>query len=130
MVSTTRIVDRRIRNYRWLSEALATLPNSKRLFPDLPEGVVPYVFPLLVEQVDPAFVNLRKRGVPLMRWEFLDEGVDSDTCNTSCHYSRHLVQIPCHQELRQEELEWMVDNIRQELSRQGSGRQGSTGSYT
>lgn len=118
LVSTNRIVEKRIKNYQWLSCALADLPNCHRLYPELPKGVVPYVFPLVVDQVDPAFINLRMRGIPLLRWEFLEDEVDSDTCENSHYYSRHLVQIPCHQELRQAELEWMVDNIRHELSPQ------------
>ncbi len=117
LVSTNRIVERRINNYQWLSSALANLPNCRRLYPELPKGVVPYIFPLIVERVDPAFINLRRMGVPLLRWEFLEGEVDSNTCENSHYYSRHLVQIPCHQELHQAELEWMVDNIRQELSR-------------
>ncbi|PLX63034.1 aminotransferase class I/II-fold pyridoxal phosphate-dependent enzyme [Sedimenticola selenatireducens] len=117
MVSTNRIIDRRSSNYRWLSNALADIPNFRRLHPELPEGVVPYIFPIIIDQVDPAFINLRRMGVPLLRWEFLDEEVDSNTCKNSHYYSRHLVQIPCHQELHQAELEWMVDNIRHELSR-------------
>lgn len=117
LVSTNRIVERRIRNYHWLSDALADLPNSRRLYPELPEGVVPYVFPLVIDRVDPAFINLRRKGLPLLRWEFLENEVDGSSCENSHYYSRHLVQIPCHQELRQAELEWMVDHIRQELSR-------------
>jgi len=116
LVSTNRIIEKRIKNYQWLSNALAGLPDCHRLYPELPEGVVPYVFPLVVDRVDPAFVNLRMKGIPLLRWEFLEDEVDIHTCANSHHYSRHLVQIPCHQELRQAELEWMVDNIRQELS--------------
>lgn len=116
LVSTNRIIEKRIKNYQWLSDALSDLPGCQRLYPKLPEGVVPYVFPLIVDRVDPAFINLRMRGIPLLRWEFLDDEVDAATCANSHHYSRHLVQIPCHQELRQGELEWMVDNIRQEFS--------------
>lgn len=114
-VSTVRIVERRQTNYRWLAQALSDNPHFHPMFPTLPDNVVPYVFPLLVDNIDPAFANLRQKGVPLLRWENLDPGVTSDTCQWSSYYSRHLVQIPCHQELTQGELEQIVECIREEF---------------
>lgn len=115
-VSTRRITERRRRNYLWLTKAFTKLPGCRPLFPDLPDNVVPYVFPVIVDNINPAFVNLRERGLPLLRWEYLDQGVSRETCQWSNYYSRHLVQIPCHQELKQKELELMIESIQIELS--------------
>jgi dTDP-4-amino-4,6-dideoxygalactose transaminase len=33
-------------------------------------------------------------------------------CPNSEHYSRHLLQLPCHQELRREEIDWIISTIK------------------
>ncbi len=116
MVSTSRIVDRRISNYHWLLKAFEDTPHIKPLFSELPEGVTPYIFPVIIDPVDPAFLNLRNSGIPLLRWEYLDPVVNEELCKYSSYYSCHLVQIPCHQELSIDELKRMTDSIKKELS--------------
>jgi hypothetical protein len=74
----------------------------------LPDEVVPYVFPLLVDNPDRSFLRLKMRGVPLFRWEDVDESA----CSTSAHYSRHLYQLPCHQELSAADLEWLIAEVK------------------
>jgi hypothetical protein len=43
----------------------------------------------------------------LYRWEAIERGV----CPVSENYSSHLLQVPCHQELRDAELQWMIQTI-------------------
>src|SRR5581483_6892018 len=47
-MSTARVVERRRANYRKLLGALSGCAGAAPLFPDLPDGVVPYVFALRV----------------------------------------------------------------------------------
>jgi hypothetical protein len=47
-------------------------------------------------------------GVPLLRWE---EVAYSD-CLVSERYVGDLVQIPCHQDLDDEDIEWLTGAIR------------------
>src|SRR5665647_506392 len=64
-----RIAQRRRANYlKWL-EGMRPLPGVKPLFPDLPEGVVPYAFPLLIDASGMGFHLLKMAGIPLLRWE-------------------------------------------------------------
>ncbi len=56
-VSQTRIATRRRKNYIALLEALSGLPECRLLFDRLPDGVIPYVFPLIVEEPE-KFLNL------------------------------------------------------------------------
>jgi dTDP-4-amino-4,6-dideoxygalactose transaminase len=110
--SRRRIVQARRRHYLALHAALRELPGSEPLFPALPDGVVPYVYPLVVFDEQSVFPTLKHAGVPIFRWELANR----DDCETSAWYSRHLLQFPCHQELTNSEVDWMIDQVRRALS--------------
>jgi hypothetical protein len=110
-LSTNRIIQRRKDNYAYLSRRFSGSRMYQPLFQNLPEETVPYVFPLLVSTPDPYYYTLRSKGLPLLRWEQLWEGAEESNCETSNYYSRHLIQIPCHQEFTQTDLEYMASTI-------------------
>ncbi|MDD5330414.1 MAG: DegT/DnrJ/EryC1/StrS family aminotransferase [Sulfuricella sp.] len=103
-----RVAERRRANYgRWLS-GVARIPGAEALFPALPEGVVPYAFPLLTDAGGLAFHALKLAGIPIWRWE----DVAMTTCAVSRGYRLRLLQLPCHQDLTDEEIDWMIDTLR------------------
>lgn len=110
--SVTRCTEGRRENFQFLSQAFDNVPGCRALFRDLPDGVVPYVFPLYVDDPDRVFPLLKMQGVPLFRWEDIQAGV----CDTSSLYSLHLFQIPCHEDIRVEELRWIRDTVINALS--------------
>lgn len=112
-VPTSRIADKRRKNYLRLHEALSGLPGCRPLFAKLPEGVVPYVYPMVADNLPEIFPRLKHAGVPIIRFaEYLWDGVDGTICPNSVELSRHCLQLPCHQELRPEELDWMIEKFR------------------
>jgi dTDP-4-amino-4,6-dideoxygalactose transaminase len=107
-----RIVARRRANYAELAAALGTLPGCRPLHAQLPEGACPWLFPLLVEDPEPLVRRLLAAGVPMTRFaETLWPGVDESVCANSAHLSRHVLGFPCHQELRADEMAWMIGAI-------------------
>ena len=113
-MSKTRIAVNRRKNYTILLEALSGLSGCRPLFNKLAEGVVPYVFPLLVEEPERFFKPLKNHGVPVIRFgEFLWRGMDMDTCPVSTSLSKQVFQFPCHQELTPAELDWMIKEIKE-----------------
>lgn len=114
--SRSRIIVRRRQNFSLLLHELSGIPGATPLFPRLPEGVVPYVFPLLVDAPERVFPTLKQQGVPILRFgEYLWRGVDASVCPVAAEFSRRLLQFPCHQELRQTELAWMITRVREAL---------------
>ncbi len=110
--SQTMIVTKRRQNYLILLRASQQWPGCRPLHPDLPEGVVPHVFPLIMDNPRQYFARLKFSGVPIIRFgEFLWEGMDPLTCPISADYSRRIFQFPCHQELSSRELQWMITTI-------------------
>lgn len=101
------IASRRRANYlRWL-EGMRLVPGVQPLFPELPEVVVPYAFPLLIDPKGIGFHLLKMAGIPFWRWE--DMAVTD--CAISNNYRIRVLQLPCHQELSAEELNWMIHNV-------------------
>lgn len=110
-----RIASHRRGNYlQWL-EGMRSVAGAKPLFPHLPEGVVPYAFPLLIDDAGMGFHRLRMAGIPFWRWE--DMAVTD--CAVSRAYRIRLLQLPCHQELRAEELGWMIRAVQTLLAEPG-----------
>ena len=107
-----RIVARRRGNYLKLESALRSLPDARPLFDRLPDGVVPYVFPLVVERPDRVFRRLKTDGVPLFRWERLWNDDAARTDPQSARYATEIFQLPCHQELTDDDLGWIVERVR------------------
>lgn len=62
--------------------------ECKPLYTELPKGIVPYVFPVLVENRDDFIVRLRRHGVEAFPWPFLPKG------SSESYYSNRLVCIP------------------------------------
>jgi dTDP-4-amino-4,6-dideoxygalactose transaminase len=108
----TRIVERRCRAFGAYSEGLANLRGGTPFLRTLPEGAIPYVFPFVLADPERSFPALWAAGVPMYRWEEVDEVV----CEISANYKRSLVQFPCHQELTDHQLQWLIDSIRRVLA--------------
>lgn len=112
--SRARIVARRRRHYRQLEQALQGIPGCRPLFPGLADGACPWVFPVLAERADEVGELLRAAGVHMVRFgATLWPGVDAGTCANSVALGRHLIGLPCHQELLPSELECLCRRIRQ-----------------
>jgi len=110
--STEEIIGRRRAIYRSFLTGFDKLPGCRPIFPSLPNTVVPYVFPLFVDRPERVFPTLKSQGVPIFRWEDIEDNV----CATSTAYSQHLLQFPCHHELRDHEVDWIVDAVKGALA--------------
>lgn len=97
---------RRQHDQQW-ANAVARLPHSKPLFPQLPADCVPYMFPLLIDHPATHFFALKQLGVPIWRWD--DMAVSA--CQTTTKYRLKLLHLPCHQELTPEQMTWMTSTV-------------------
>lgn len=102
------LIEARRQNFARLVDGIRGAAAA-RVF-DMPpvQTFVPYVVPLLLADPQRHFAQLKQLGVPMWRWEYSPRGV----CAVTDRYSQSLVQLPCHQSLRPQELERIVDAIR------------------
>jgi len=107
-----RIAALRRANYLRLDAVLGGLPGVRPLYAALPDGVCPWVYPLVVEDPERLYGRVQAAGVPLTRFGLpLWAGVDERTCASSAWLSHHVLSFPCHQELREDELAWLTETI-------------------
>lgn len=107
-----RIVTRRRENYALLSDLLADVPGAHPLRPQLPEGCVPYMFPLWVDQPDTSYHPARQAGVPVFRWNetWPHDAIEQDQ---GAAWSHHVFQLGCHQDLTADHIHAMAAILRQ-----------------
>ena len=97
------LMKKRRENFCYLLKKLINSSKGKPLFTTLPDDVVPYVFPFILNESQ-YFDDMKNYGLSLFRWEELAES----SCANSHYYRKNLVQIPCHQGLSQKDLDVIV----------------------
>jgi len=109
------IATQRRKNYSQWLDGVARIGGCRALYQTLPEGVVPYMFPLYVERQLPDFYHLKSLGLPIWRWDSM--GISA--CAAAMDYRLHLLHLPCHQDIGDREMEWMLSTLKQVLERKG-----------
>lgn len=109
--SRERIVTRRRENYAYLARRFEHFPGARPLLPELPPTAVPYVFPLWVENPDGRYALLKAERFPVFRWDWLWPGTPALPGDHGLPWSRHVFQLPCHQDLSREHLDALVDRL-------------------
>jgi dTDP-4-amino-4,6-dideoxygalactose transaminase len=117
LASPGRIAAARRANYERISQALHDAGGGRPLYSNLPQGACPWVFPFLADDPERLAERLRRARVPIVRFgRPLWQGVDDSVCGISSDLSRRVIGLPCHQELREGELAWMLASVREALA--------------
>ena len=99
-------------NYKLLAEAVRDFAGVRPLFADLPESVVPYVFPAVFDASD-SHLPLRRAGIPAVSWEGVRHAMaDKREFPGAGFLYDHAVFLPVHQELTRADLESIARAVR------------------
>jgi len=98
-VDRGRIVAARQSNYRRFDAMFRQVPGARPLSPDRPEAVAPYVYPLWVDDADRVYRQLRLLEAPVFRWDRIWPGTPTLAGDVGPSWSRHVLQLLCHQDL-------------------------------
>jgi hypothetical protein len=101
---TTLVIKKRIDNFNYLAKNLSNSSYGKLLFNQLSNGEVPYVCPFIISK-ETTFTKLRNAGVQIYRWEELAQS----NCSISHKYRSELIQLPCHQDITQQDLDLIIN---------------------
>lgn len=115
------VVERRRRNYFLLLGRLRDV--APPLFNQLPPGVSPLFYPLVVEDKPAVLARLRADGIDVI--DFWRHG--HLACRTSefpevAGLRRRVVEIPCHQDLTPEVMQWVGHRVRAAVTGASSRR--------
>ena len=97
-----KIKKARVANYEFLYNGLKDSAFGQPLT-DMEEGVVPYVFPFILNDEND-FDYIRKQGLQILRWEEF-HAATNDRIES---YRKKLIQIPCHQNLTKHQIEQII----------------------
>ncbi|PTD96779.1 DegT/DnrJ/EryC1/StrS family aminotransferase [Pseudothauera lacus] len=100
---------------RYLNE-LSNLEGGRFLYPSPISGGAPYAFPLWVDDVERVYRRLRMRGVPVNRWDRLWPDTPVLEGDVGLRWSRHVLQVLCHQSLRDSEVSFVIKEIREAIA--------------
>lgn len=117
--SRRRIVTARRDNYAYLAKRFENFPGAWPLLPELPPAAAPYVFPLWVENPDRRYAALKAERFPVFRWDWLWPGTPALPGDHGLLWSKHLFQLPCHQDLSRQHLDALVDRLGRIFDRVG-----------
>ena len=101
------IIETRRENYVYIRRLLERAPYVKLVFKELPEGVVPMAFPVLLEPylVEKLLPYAGKYGFYL--WPRLPD-FRSSKYKHALYFSKRLVLLPIHQDIKSKHLEALV----------------------
>lgn len=109
-----QIVERRRRNYFFLLGRLRDL--SAPLFNELPAGVCPLFYPLIVEDKPAVLARLHAAGVHAVDfWRDYHPACDPNEFPDVMRLRNSVVEIPCHQDLEPETMTQVAQVVRQVL---------------
>jgi perosamine synthetase len=115
--SIDRISLARRRNYlAWLAAVSDVRGGCRPQFPILPDTVVPYMFPLWLDDPARVFFRLKRAGLPIFRWDELAVS----NCAVSRSARLGLIHLPCHQGVGQAEMDWMLGVLHRALQGRGA----------
>lgn len=111
----SRIIAHRRSNYERLNRLLEGIPGTHAISPRLPPGAVPYVYPLWSENPDERFLALWAEGIPAFRWDRLWPGTPVIANDSGLDWSRHVIQLPCHQDLSERDIDLVHETLRRKF---------------
>lgn len=99
----------RRRNCRQLQQHLADVPGVRPLFAELPAGVCPLCFPVLVADRPRWLAALHARGVPAIGWwAGYHQQLPWADFPDARHLKDHLIALPVHQDLGESQIKYVV----------------------
>lgn len=98
-VDQERIIRLRRRNYALLTELFRAVPDVSPLWPELPDHVVPYVFPLRLKSPERRYKAMRARAVPVYRWDVVWPSAPEIPGDTGREWASEMLQVACHQDM-------------------------------
>ena len=101
---------RRVDNYRRLAQHLS--PHVVQVFPELPEGVCPLFFPIIVSDKRATAEALRARGVDALEfWNDTVEPGGHEMSSDARFLRQHVLELPIHQDLTSRHIDHMARQV-------------------
>ena len=103
------IFEKRRSNAIYLLDVIKSLPRISPFFPEIPDGVCPWVFPILAEGQQDFHLALRTRGIPAVTWgDCIHSTLPIEEFPDAEFLYRNLVLLPTHQSLEKSDMQDII----------------------
>lgn len=107
-------------NYTALLRACERLPALEAMCPELPEGICPWVFPVVARGRTDFHLDLRARGIPAVTWGgVIHPSLPRDAFPDAAYLYDNLVFLPIHQDLDAADMATIVRTLATALGERG-----------
>ena len=111
-VNPEDIVSKRRENYKFWLDRLRGIGGITVIFEELPDGVCPQVFPIIVDDVESLEEKLLSRGIYVAHWPWLPIEVRSNReYGTANFLAGNLLVLPVHQSIKPKHLEKAAEGL-------------------
>lgn len=100
-----RIIARRQQNFAIYADHFAQVNGARPLVALHSKAVAPYVFPLWVDDAERVYREIRALALPVFRWDRIWPGTPQLEGDVSPLWSQHVLQLLCHQDLSNADIE-------------------------
>ena len=108
------IIHRRRKNYFHLLSMLSDPKDFKILYADLPEGVCPLSFPVIISNRDELILKLRQLSIDAVAWwKGYHKGLKWDEFPEARFLKDNVLTLPVHQDLSDEDINYIGKNFLQ-----------------
>ena len=115
------IIHSRRANYATLAAGVRLVRGAEPLYPVLADGVCPLAFPLVVRDRNRWMRRLAQLGAhPTPWWSGYHPGLDFAAFPNACWLKDSLVALPVHQQLDQEDMDFLIDCVHEAAAGQNS----------
>jgi len=119
----SRAYHNRRAHFSLLLNCSAQLVSARPLGSSLPVGAAPYVFPLWADNPNESFVALRALGIAVFRWDWRWPNTPQEASDQGNAWAHHVLQLPCHQDLSVEDMDYFEKSLTKVFGRRFPERQ-------
>jgi dTDP-4-amino-4,6-dideoxygalactose transaminase len=112
-IDLSEVRRRRRRNFLRMHARLSRQPGLQSLFPQLPAGACPLVFPVLVDNPRQVADCLQQASIPAIAWwSGYHQGCNEwDHFSDACYLKDHLLALPIHQQLDVSAIDYIAHKL-------------------
>ncbi len=111
--NSKRIIEQRRKNFSFLLKKFKNSKKVRPIFDELPEGVCPLSFPVLIENRDENRKRLWEQGVETdLHWnKLLPKQLDRKKFKDTFYIAKRELSLPVHQDLKEKQMKYIVDSV-------------------